>query len=468
MIDQMIASALGALESAKAKVRPTGQEGFNSFVKQAQGRRGEFLSEDELLKHAALMGAEDPFPIGVQFTNQQSYGKPLNRSEREKINMQAVMDAAIAKKEQGIAQYEQGIMKPGPSTAINRVTGIDQERKALYDAAMQAKNQNQVSAMNAAYDRNGMNSQNRGMDLMMRRDPRAAAALIASQLNAKERGLDRESQAMTADREMAMRAEEAAAQREFQGGLARDQMGLTREGFTRADTREENRAKLENERIAKQMEVENAREGRLTDLEKMKIAATTGASDKEIASRERIANAGRETPQQIALKGRLDGAAVALKEKLIDVDQYNAMVSAALAESGAPGAAPTATPAGPKLIKNEVNPTLRATWDAALFDENKNKRAINDFAQAVPFADIENNKDAFQKYLSVHFPNKSIKDLFSAGFWKSGENFVDSDKAATLNRILKLYNEEPTNTTFLRRWGYQVPGLYDYLHGMPE
>jgi len=302
--------------------------------------------------------------------------------------------------------------------------GIDPHKRALYDSFLAERAQRDSAGIAAAEaERQSRMGQFGGlggndMAVLMRRDPRAATALLASQFNAQanaEQGqLDRESRRELLMGELFARMNENAAQRAFQG--QRDDRQFAFQGSQADAARKSRFDELSAEILSRKSEGQLARDhaiamqGKLLEGQRRNAQMQIDAQ-RQMAGEEFDRNAPyRETPAQRSQRELMlanaaaqsavkqaEAESLAKAKSTLPAEDYETVASRFLASSAAPGSAA---------------PALKAKW-LKKAGEGKDKLALKEFLHALPTTDISNNRDAIDAFLAEHYPRESIDDALT-------------------------------------------------------
>lgn len=390
---------------------PGRQSGFEELARSAAARRGAPLSEAAMMQLAQGMGAEDPFPIGMQFSNDQPVAKPLTKEQQARANMAAVMAQLAGRKEQGIAKYEQGVAdKQLARERIPRssegMTGIDEVANAMYrQRSQQARDDNARSMAPLAQVLAQVSQQSGPQGNLWRRDPRAAVAMQAAQLESQDRGLERTSDSERFANELLARQAEAESTRTFQEKMAG-------QGQSHAKTLAELEA--------------NTRKGIAGDTNWTNLLTTGGGIIAQLfgqlmnnSTQRSIADAGNKTQMDVAKLGTVPPDQQ--RSMMLDKGKIEAIISgegtpesklAALNEmarsvTGAPAAA-TSAPG------NTYAPNIGTLMKTAQQQAPTN---INDFLDSISDQDID-TPDKKQQVAQF------IRDNYGTDHWNDWQSFV--------------------------------------------
>lgn len=218
-------------EIRRLPIERSRQELFEEMARDQSKARNRPLTEMELVLGAQMMGAADPFPIGMQFSNQAPVPAPARKAAVERANMREAHAAKQALLEAGIRRAEQGVEKkiavrqrnPGVDFRGGSNFAVDPQRRALYESALAERDAARSSGMDmASADLQRRLGRMGGGDVgvLMRRDPRAAVALMSAQMNAEQAGYDRQSANELAMTRLDAQMGDSAAERMMRAGLA--------------------------------------------------------------------------------------------------------------------------------------------------------------------------------------------------------------------------------------------------------
>lgn len=280
--------------------------------------------------------------------------------------------------------------------------------------------------------RMGAQGQNQNMDLMFRRDPRAATALIQSQMAAQEEAANRAQRGDIANQEMQYRNDSLNAQ--TQAGAddrkaAMDrlaaqllgQKGLSTERMNFETTQADAARQAAIAEAAAQREFQRGQtgsqqkfQGTLADKQ-MKHAT-------ESESRQAMLNtmlkgmeiSGLDKRSQDDMRTKMMAAYANLAESAADpnyptakaaLDNAFAGMNAQMSGAPAPKPQEPATAEGRFAAKY---PELKTSWDAALMGKDGvTKKSMADFLKSIAIEDINNNRDPLKAYLGLRYQGQS-------------------------------------------------------------
>lgn len=285
--------------------------------------------------------------------------------------------------------------------------------------------------------------QNQNMDLMYRRDPRAATALIAAQMQAEndrmgiqQRGeLGREEMDFrnrSLDANIASGADERKAMLErmmmqlgAQRGIATDQMSHAEKLQQAAQLAQTQEAARQREFLGAQQQQDQAFRGgqsdkqmqHQTESESRRAMLETMLKGMEISGLDKRSQDDMRTRMMDAY-ANLAGSAndpgyPAAKSEL---DKVFAGMNSQMSGAPAPTPAPPPTTEGRYMQKYpEVSAYLKSKM---LGKDGSTKRAMRDFLYDMPLEDISGNKDAVREFLKLNYPNVDPRDELVGGmFW---------------------------------------------------
>jgi hypothetical protein len=288
------------------------QEAFRQAVKAAQAKRGNYLTEAEMIRAAEMMGAPDPFPIGMAVSNQVPVAPPKTREQIGRANMREDMQRRLAEREAGIRAYEsQTGNRPGQSDATreaifsNRVQnlqegqGIVPDKRAAY-ILQQRENESARNRALAATQQYVDSQPSALMQLEDYRDPRGAfarkmqerafglreqqmageSADRASELGLRREGLDIEREKVASGERVAVEANRLQVQ--MADNQAKMQVALAQGNRSHAASL----AKINGDLQAKlaELQLDESREGRTA-------AATQAGEAREAANEQMLTQA---------------------------------------------------------------------------------------------------------------------------------------------------------------------------------
>lgn len=398
---------------------PGRQSGFEELARSAAARRGAPLSEAAMMQLAQGMGAEDPFPIGMQFSNDQPVAKPLTKEQQARANMAAVMAQLAGAKEQGIAKYEQGVAdKQLARERIPRssegMTGIDEVANAAYrQRSAQARDDNARSMAPLAQVLAQVSQQSGPQGNLWRRDPRAAIAYEQMKSASEGDAADRADRMGLAREKMGSDREQLMMQLAAQSGLAGDRMGFEK---SMADLARQ-AAAIESEKQRGFISEQNAGnqvfqsgENRVGREATAKDAAEARANQLAIAE---MQGKQRSEASQDDLMGNVMNKVMTAASTL-PPEQYN-MIKPQLAEAmamlgnRAPAMASqtVSSPLAQDRFRQKY-PSQLAAWDTASTGEGGTKKSMRDFLKSLPAEDIKGNIDALREYLGLRYQGKDV------------------------------------------------------------
>lgn len=297
------------------------------------------------------------------------------------------------------------------------------------------------------------------MNNLYRRDPRAATALIQSQMAAQESAADRMQRGDLAAQEMDLRNRSLDAQtragaddrlalmerlREQLRGQ-RDISGDRMDFEGRMEQQRQAAAALEQERnrtLQSQLQQsQQAFQGGLADKQMQHSGGL--AKDQAALAREQMLNdltmkraelLGLDKRAQDDLRGRMmaefAGAAASTNAEDFPIIQKRFMDMLA---QGTPGAAPAAAP--PRLAIDTVDPTLRGAWDKlSTGKDGATKKSVAEFIKSIPEVDRKTHRDALRTYIQTRYPDAMQNQSYGSPF---------SSRAAVNDELRAELGESP-------------------------
>lgn len=289
--------------------------------------------------------------------------------------------------------------------------------------------------------RMGAQGQNQNMDLMFRRDPRAATALIQAQMAAQEEAANRAQRSDLANQEMGyrnrsldMQGQQAGDDRQAamdrllaglagQRGLASEQMkfqgsqadvarqaAMAEAAAQRAfqGSQQQNQQQFQGTLADKQMQHSTQSESRRAMLETM-------LKGMEISGLDKRSQDDMRTKMMAAYANLAESAGdPGYPAAKAELDKVFGGMNAQMTGMPAPQAAPA-----PKLAMDAVDQKLKSSWDAAsMGKDGATKKPVTEFLKSIPAEDIKNNKAALQKYIAARYPD-ALPDRSYFSPWSS-------------------------------------------------
>lgn len=297
----------------------------------------------------------------------------------------------------------------------------------------------------------GAMGQNQNMDLMYRRDPRAATALIQAQIAAQEEAANRAQRGDIASQEMNyrnrsldMQGQQAGADRQAsmdrllaslaaRRGETTDQMRHAKalqEAAQIAATQEAARQREHQTGLADKQITAQTSEGKLSRELQAKLETARMMNDLAMKQAE-LSGAGNRTKAELLntfVQGQIKAASELPAEDWAQVQGRYAplMQQFGVGPQGAATAATTApepkTTAGRFAAKNAE---LKSIWDKS----SEGKDAMIDFLLTVPPEDIRANRDAMKDYLKVRYPGMDPNDEVWGGMFWSKDSWKKAHRA---------------------------------------
>lgn len=442
---------------------PGRQSGFEELARSAAARRGAPLSEAAMMQLAQGMGAEDPFPIGMQFSNDQPVAKPLTKEQQARANMAAVMAQLAGRKEQGIAKYEQGVAdkqlgRDRIPRSAEGMTGIDEVANAAYrQRAAQARDDNARSMAPLAQVLAQVSQQSGPQGNLWRRDPRAAVALQTAQMAAQDRGLDRESQAAAAMSALAESQADRASRERMQGNTISAQERIAGANADRDLTREKNQAdlqvRLHELQQAQALAMNNGNLDQARALQKQTADLNLAIAKMQSDTQEKIAGMGKSDPAFIAYTAKVDSIK---HDDNLTPEEKTQQIDALSMPGAAQSPSTSATLSSPKLAIEQTPARLRKAWDVVAPGGT-----MMSFLKALPEQDIDTNLPAIKTYLSARYPNQNVNDKL----WSTMGSASDRQRTDNLR---KKFGLQPMNANLvLRMFGGTDSVGADYDNPVP-
>lgn len=388
---------------------------------------------------------EDPNPDlgGAPVGEKEAYAYFDRRAAAApKIDATAVMPLIAA--QQRAAQQPQS---RGPSRSFISATRSSGRGGSPYFEAGPSSQAGLDMASALLQQRLGAMGQNQSMDLMYRRDPRAATALIQSQIAAQEeaanraqrgdiagqemdyrnRSLDMQGQMAGADRQASM--ERLLASLAGQRGLAGEQMSHAERLQQAAQIAATQEASAQREFQRGQTDSQQKFQGTLadkqmkhsTESESRRAMLETMLKGMEISGLDKRSQDDMRTKMMAAYANLAESASdPGYPAAKAELDKVFANMNAQM--SGAPAPIAATKPAEPPTAEGrfmqkypEVAGYLKMK---SLGKDGQTKRAMRDFLYDMPIEDIANNAPAIREFLKLNYQNVDPRDELVGGmFW---------------------------------------------------
>ncbi len=272
----------------------------------------------------------------------------------------------------------------------------------------------------------GAVGQNAGMSNLFRRDPRAATALIAAQMQAQESAADRAQRGDIAGQELGYRRDVLSQQgnmADLERRSAMDRVLASLAGNERLSQGRMGHEQRLAEMAQKAAELEAAR-GRtfMGEQQTSQQRFHAGQTDKTLSQQERLSvqqmqnellarvmdQQSRKELSQDDLRGRILGE---LAQGAVSTDapgwaEIQRRIPQLLSQvGGAQGQMPPAPPPATAEGKFAAEfPELKTAWDKASAGKEAGlKKPLTDFLLSIPTEDVETHADALKRYLPLQY-----------------------------------------------------------------
>lgn len=295
----------------------------------------------------------------------------------------------------------------------------------------------------------GAMGQNQNMDLMYRRDPRAATALIQAQIAAQEEAANRAQRGDIASQEMNyrnrsldMQGQQAGADRQAsmdrllaslagQRGLAGEQMSHAERLQQAAQIAARQEASAQREFQRGQTDSQQKFQGTLADKQMKHSTESESRRAMLETMLKGMEISGLDKRSQDDMRTKMMAAYANLAESAGDPDYpaAKAELDKVFANMNAQmSGAPAPQPASPqvKLAMDAVDPRLKTAWDmASTGKDGVTKKSPLDFLKSLPEQDVANNRAALNAYVKARYGTDALPDRSYFSPWSSAAESED-------------------------------------------